>query len=272
MPELPEVETTRRNIAPYLINHVIHDVQIYKNAERLAITHSANDMVLELKKRRIISLDRYGKYLLFSLDNGRIWVVHLRMTGALIISECVSKKEKYERARITLDNGKILIFDDMRKFGTWHIVDNIKQAMPRIGPDAYSSEFTIQWLQTKLSQRKIAIKNSLLDQKIVAGIGNIYADEACFEAGINPQKPSKELSLHKVRLLHRSILKVLGLALENGGTTFSNYRDGFGRAGNNSINAQVFRRQGSECFRCRAIIRKIRLGGRGTHYCPSCQK
>ncbi len=112
----------------------------------------------------------------------------------------------------------------------------------------------------------------MLDQKIVAGIGNIYADEACFDARINPQKPSKDLSLHKVKLLYASILKVLDRALDNGGTTFSKYRDGFGRAGNNSINAQVFRRDGFECYRCREIIVKIKLGGRGTHYCPSCQK
>ena len=272
MPELPEVETTRRHIAPYLIDHEIKNVQIYKGAERLAITHTTSEMVTELIGRRIVNLDRHGKYLLFLLDDDRTWIVHLRMTGALIISNSASSKEKYERARITLDNNKFLIFDDMRKFGTWHIVKNIMNAMPGIGPDAYSSEFTVQWLVEKFSQRKIAVKTALLDQKIVAGIGNIYADEACFDARINPQKPSKDLSLHKVKLLYASILKLLDRALDNGGTTFSNYRDGFGRAGNNSINAQVFRRDGFECYRCREIIVKIKLGGRGTHYCPSCQK
>jgi len=272
MPELPEVETTRRHIAPYLINNEIKDVLIYKGAERLAISHTASEMIRELVGRRITNLERHGKYLLFLLDDNRTWVVHLRMTGALIISKPISPKQKYERARIILDNDNVLLFDDMRKFGTWHIVKNIIDAMPKIGPDAYSSEFTVQWLLEKLSQRKIPVKSALLDQKIVAGIGNIYADEACFDAGINPNRSSNDLSLHKVKLLHSSILSVLDLALGNGGTTFSNYRDGYGRAGNNSINAKVFRREGFECSRCDGTIVKIKLGGRGTHYCPSCQK
>ena len=272
MPELPEVETTRRHIAPYLIDHEIKNVQIYKGSERLAISHTPSEMVVELIGRRIVNLDRHGKYLLFLLDNDRTWIVHLRMTGALIISNSVTSKEKYERARITLDNNKFLLFDDMRKFGTWHIVDNIKNMMLKIGPDAYASEFTVQWLAKKFAQRKVAVKTALLDQKIVAGIGNIYADEACFDARINPQIPSKDLSFHKIRLLHASILKVLDRALDNGGTTFSNYRDGFGQAGKNSINNQVFRREGIECYRCSEIIVKIKLGGRGTHFCPYCQE
>lgn len=271
MPELPEVETTRKHLEPAIVGRKIASVAIHPGAERLAITHAPRDLEAELTGRTIEAIDRHGKYLLARLDDGRTWVLHLRMSGSLLVSPA-SEPHAYERARVTFKDGTVLRFNDLRKFGTWHLVEEAREAMPNLGPDALSEEFTVRWLRDQLGRRSVAVKSALLDQKVAAGVGNIYADEACYIAGIDPRTSSNELGPRRVARLHAAVGEALQRSLTDGGTTFSDYVDGLGGEGLHKTRVHVFRREGEPCDRCGSIIRKIKLGGRGTHFCPRCQR
>ena len=272
MPELPEVETTRRHLEPHIVGRTVERVVIHAGAERLAITHSPRELETELTGRQITELRRHGKYLLASLDDGRTWVIHLRMSGSLVISPASEPAHPYERARVSFDDGTVMRFNDLRKFGTWHLVEDLREAMPNAGPDALSQEFSAQWLRNQLARRTIAVKSALLDQKIAAGVGNIYADEACFIARIDPRTPANDVGPRRSARLHAAVIEALQLSLDDGGTSISTYRDGLGQEGTHVMNVHVFRREGETCDRCGGTIRKIRLGGRGTHFCPGCQR
>ena len=271
MPELPEVETTRLQLAPVIVGRMISSVAIHPGGERLAITHSPRELEAALTGRRIEVLDRHGKYLLASLDDGRTWVLHLRMSGSLMVASA-AEPDRYERARVVFDDGTVLRFNDLRKFGTWHLVEEPRDAMPNVGPDALSEEFSAAWLRDQLGRRSVAVKSALLDQKVAAGVGNIYADEACYIAGVDPRMPANQLGPRRVARLHGAVIEALHRSLDDGGTNFSNYVDGLGGEGLHKTRVHVFRRDGEPCDRCGATIRKIRLGGRGTHYCPRCQR
>jgi formamidopyrimidine-DNA glycosylase len=271
MPELPEVETTRKQLEPALLGRRIASVAIHPGAERLAITHAPRDLEAELAGRTIEALERHGKYLLLRLDDGRTWVVHLRMSGSLVVTPS-TEPHRYERARVTFEDGTVLRFNDLRKFGTWHLVEDAREAMPNVGPDALSSEFSPAWLREQLKRRSIAVKSALLDQKVAAGVGNIYADEACYIAGVDPRTSANALGPRRVVRLHGAVIEALERSLTDGGTTFSNYVNGIGGEGLHKTRVHVFRRDGEPCDRCGTVIRKIRLGGRGTHFCPQCQR
>ena len=275
MPELPEIETIRRDLEPRLVGRTIEAVTIHPGAERLAVTHPPRALERELAGRRIDALDRHGKYLLARLDDARTWVLHLRMTGVLVIGGREAAPSRFERARVDLDDGSSLRFDDVRKFGTWHLVDDPREAMPRIGPDALSKEFTTRWLRDALARRTVPIKSALLDQRVAAGVGNIYADEALWLAGIDPRTPADELGPRRVARLHAGLREALAAALDDRGSSFDAYRDGFGVAGGHHLKVHVFRRDGEPCERPRCRGRRInrtRLGGRATHFCTSCQR
>ncbi len=271
MPELPEVETTRKQLAPAIVGQTIATVAIHAGAERLAMTHAPRELEAQLSGRTIEALTRHGKYLLAALDDGRTWVLHLRMSGSLVVAP-VDEPHRYERARVTFEDGTILRFNDLRKFGTWHLVEDPRDAMPNVGPDAVSEAFTTAWLRDQLGRRSVAVKSALLDQKVAAGVGNIYADEACYIAGVDPRTSANTLGPRRVARLHDAVVEALERSLTDGGTTFSNYVDGLGGEGLHKTRVHVFRRDGEPCDRCGSIIRKIRLGGRGTHYCPRCQR
>jgi len=272
MPELPEVETTRRHLAPSIVGKTISAVAIHAGAERLAITHSPRELESQLTGRRIESLERHGKYLLAHFDDGRIWVIHLRMSGSLVVAPASEPAHPHERARITLHDGTLVRFNDLRKFGTWHLVEDPREAMPNAGPDALSEAFSPRWLRDQLARRTIPVKSALLDQKIAAGVGNIYADEACFIARIDPRTPADQVGPRRATRLHGAVIEALQRSLDDGGTSFSTYLDGLGQQGTHVMNVHVFRREGQSCDRCGTTIRKIRLGGRGTHFCPGCQR
>ena len=275
MPELPEVETIRRGLEPRLSGRTIEAVRIHAGAERLAVTHSPRELEHELVGRRIEALGRHGKYLIAALDDDRSWVLHLRMTGVLLLGDRTTPSERFERARIDLDDGCALRFNDIRKFGTWHLVDDPAEAMPRIGPDALSAEFSVRWLRDALGRRSVALKSALLDQRVAAGVGNIYADEALWIAGIDPRIAAGSIGPRRVARLHAALLETLREGLADGGSSFDEYRDAFGLAGGHHLRVHVFRRQGEPCERprCRGReIRRIYLGGRATHFCASCQR
>jgi formamidopyrimidine-DNA glycosylase len=271
MPELPEVETTRQQLSPAIVGRTIESVTIHPGAERLAMTHAPRKLETTLTGRTIESLDRHGKYLLATLDDGRTWVLHLRMSGSLVVAP-VDEPHAYERARVTFTDGTVLRFNDLRKFGTWHLVEDPRDAMPNVGPDAVSEDFTVGWVRDQLARRSVAVKSALLDQKVAAGVGNIYADEACYIAGIDPRTSANTLGPRRVARLHAAVGEALQRSLTDGGTTFSDYVDGLGGEGLHKTRVHVFRRDGEPCDRCGTTIRKIRLGGRGTHYCPRCQR
>ena len=275
MPELPEVETIRRGLEPRLAGRTIEAVRIHAGAERLAVTHSPRELEHDLAGRRIEALGRHGKYLIAALDDDRSWVLHLRMTGVLLLGDRTAPSERFERARIDLDDGCALRFNDIRKFGTWHLVDDPAEAMPRIGPDALSAEFSVRWLRDALGRRSVAVKSALLDQRVAAGVGNIYADEALWIAGIDPRIAAGSIGARRVARLHAAMLETLREGLADGGSSFDEYRDAFGLAGGHHLRVHVFRRQGESCERprCRGReIRRIYLGGRATHFCASCQR
>ena len=244
MPELPEVETIRRDLAPLLVGQRIEGVRIHAGAERLAVTDTPRDLERALTGRTVEAIGRHGKYLLLRLDDGRTWVMHLRMTGSLVHALADAPPHRFERARIDLDDGTTLRFNELRKCGTWHLVED-----PRV-----------------------AVKAVLLDQAVAAGVGNIYADEACWIAAIDPRTPASRIGPTRATRLHAAVLQTLSDSLDDRGSSFSDYRDGLGGEGLHHVRVHVFRREGQACGRCGAIILKTRVAGRGTHYCPGCQR
>ena len=272
MPELPEVETIRRDLEPLILGRRVERVRIHRGAERLAVTDAPRVLERALAGRRVEAVGRHGKYLTLRLDDGRWWVMHLRMTGSLFHAAAEAPAHRFERARIDLDDGSTLRFNDMRKFGTWHLVDDPAEAMPHTGPDALSAEFTPAWLRERLRGRATPVKAVLLDQAVAAGVGNIYADEACWIAAIDPRTPAGRIGTVRATRLHAAVRETLEASLGDRGSSFSDYRDGLGAEGLHHIRVHVFRREGQPCGRCGATIRKTRVAGRGTHYCPRCQR
>jgi formamidopyrimidine-DNA glycosylase len=272
MPELPEVETIRRDLEPLLVGRTLTRVRIHAGAERLAITHSPRSLERQLVRRSVEQLDRHGKYLIARLDDGRYWVLHLRMTGSLVHTAADAIPHRFERARVDLDDRTSLRLNDMRKFATWHLVADAREAMPRTGPDALSDECSVAWLRAAFARRSVPVKAVLLDQQVAAGVGNIYADEACWIARIDPRTPASRLSAQRVKRLHEGVRQTLRDSLGDRGSSFSDYLDGLGAEGLHHTRVHVFRRDGQPCERCGHEILKVRVAGRGTHLCPRCQR
>lgn len=278
MPELPEVETTRRGLHPHLVGRVIVDAQIHQGFERLCLNTNVKELTHRLIGQRITNTHRYGKYLIFSLSNGDSFIVHLRMTGALVLREPGSVPGKYERARLSLDSTmdcvfETISFEDVRRFGTWNVVSHFEDGLAvNIGPDALSPDFSPDKLMSTLRRKSGTIKSVLLDQSTVAGLGNIYVDEICFMAGLDPRKRSDTVSKKKTKELFIAIQDTLSRALEQGGTSFSDYVNAHGVPGGALDHCYVYGRVGMNCYQCDNTIKKIKIAGRGTHYCPKCQR
>lgn len=254
MPELPEAETIVRSLRPYVEGHRI------VSAEFLSARVSKNKAAA-LAGRRVKSLGRHGKQLLFELDQG--WMlVKLGMTGSLLWNAVATP---YTRARLRLDNG-VVLFDDVRQFGSIEV----REAPPELGPDPL--EIDASELAARLKRRERAIKPLLLDQKFLRGIGNIYADESLFRAGIHPKAKACRLKPERARGLHRAIQEVLREAIEHRGSSVSDYVDASGEKGDFQARHRVYQKQGEPCMNCGAEIRRIMLGQRGTHFCPNCQR
>ena len=271
MPELPEVETIRCDLHPRVCGRTITAVRITPDAVPLVDGASPADFERRLKGRRIEGLSRRGKYLILHLSGGLHLVVHLRMTGALLHRDAAAPAERYLRAVLALDDGTELRFTDLRKLGRLRLVAHPDEAVGRLGPEPLDARFTAAALRQAIGKRRAPIKAVLLDQRALAGLGNIYADEALFAARIHPLRRADTLTEAENRRLHRSIRRVLRDALENRGASFRDYVDGGGREGRHQFHVKVFRRTGQPCYVCRATIERIRLGGRGTHFCPRCQ-
>jgi formamidopyrimidine-DNA glycosylase len=272
MPELPEVETIRRDLTPRIVGRTVAEAWVSPDAPKLVQDEPADAFCRRLAGRRIQELDRRGKYLLVRLEGGLTWIVHLRMTGSFIHTREGWAGERFLRARFRLDDGAELCYLDLRKLGTMWLVEDESKVVGKLGPEPLGEAFGPRELHRLLAKRSAPVKAVLLDQGAIAGIGNIYADEALFEAGIRPSKQARRLSRVAAERLHQAVRKVLAEALEDRGSSFRDYVDAEGEQGMHQLRVKVFRRTGGPCYVCGTAIKRVRVGGRSTHYCPKCQR
>lgn len=274
MPELPEVETIVRELrASHLIGQTIVKALVFWPG--IVSNRQPTQFCKEIIGQTITNIERRGKFLVFSLSSDTL-LVHLRMTGKFSIVESNQEKLKHEHVRLTLSDKRELLYEDQRKFGKWYLTKNPSDQLDRLGLEPLSDAFTLQAFQKCLEKQSSMIKPFLLNQKHIAGIGNIYADEALWEAKIHPQRQIHTLSKKEIGTLHCAISKILLQGVENTGTTLgssrANYFSVSGRRGTNQHQLKVFRQEGKPCPRCQATIVKIKVAQRGTHFCPICQK
>ncbi|MDQ3874587.1 MAG: bifunctional DNA-formamidopyrimidine glycosylase/DNA-(apurinic or apyrimidinic site) lyase [Actinomycetota bacterium] len=273
MPELPEVETIRARLQPVLLERRLEAVKIFD--ARLTRPFDPRSVAASLEGERVAALDRRGKYLVVRFDSGRSLLIHLRMTGTLVHDENGARaNDPYRRAVITLDNGADIAYRDVRRFGTWLVLDGDEldpYLAARIGVEPLGRNFSAAVLAERLAGRRTSVKAALLDQRAVAGVGNIYADEALWRAGINPRRPAGSLAAHELRALHRALRRALAHGIARHGATLRDYRTPGGEPGSMQREFKVYGREGEPCERCGTAIEKIRAAGRGTWYCPRCQ-
>ena len=272
MPELPEVETIRRDLLPRIVGRTIASAFVSPNAPRLVQLMPPAEFCKQLPGHRIEDISRRGKYLILHLSGGLHWIVHLRMTGRFLHRKDECPDDSYLRASFALDDGSSLCFNDLRKFGTMWLIDDPSLVVGKLGPEPLSDDFTVAGLREVLVRRSAPVKAVLLDQHAVAGIGNIYADEALFNAGINPRKAANKVSKPKTEALHSGVRQALLDALGDRGSSFSDYVDGSGRSGSHQLKVKVFRRTDQPCYTCGTQIRRVKVAGRSTHFCPNCQR
>jgi formamidopyrimidine-DNA glycosylase len=309
MPELPEVEYTARQLRNAIVGATIREALVFW--ERTIGHPDLLDFLAEIAHRDILGVRRRGKFLIIDLRGELILTIHRRMTGNLLLlppgweidtslktSDPVAWNIKgplihkfstedsestingnpsdllYCRLCFNLVDGRRLLFTDPRKFGRIELWprEREQEALKGLGPEPLSDDFTVETLAKSLAGRKGAIKQVLLNQEIIAGLGNIYADEALYFASIHPLRPANSLTPAEIQLLHEGIVSVLTLGIEHRGTSFSEYRDLWGEAGDNYNHLRVYHQQGKPCLRCGTPIERIVVAQRSTHFCPTCQK
>ena len=293
MPELPEVETVRRGLEKKLKNFVINRTEILRSS---TISFPSNHYEFEdgIKNSLIEKWGRRGKYLIANLkkynegsciqnqmpnlvDNGQL-IIHLRMTGHFNWFEKIVPPCKHTRVRFFNKNKKELRFIDVRSFGQiWWVEEALNpkkviKGLGSLGPEPFSADFNLTYLSKQFSKRTKSVKSALLDQTIIAGIGNIYADESLYEARISPFRKARSIKKKELVKLRESIIQVLKKSIGSGGTTFSDFRDIEGLNGNYSMQAKVYRRNGEKCRNCKNLIERKKIAGRSTHWCRKCQK
>jgi formamidopyrimidine-DNA glycosylase len=276
VPELPEVETVRERLEPKLVGHRLDRVEIFD--PRLTRPFDPAGVAAELEGERVAALERRGKYLVVRFETGRVLLIHLRMTGTLLHragEESDEVSDPHRRAVVRLDDGSDVVYRDVRRFGTWLLVEP-HELEPylgeRVGREPLSRSFTAKQLREALAGRRAPLKAALLDQRRLAGIGNIYADEALWRARIHPLKQAGALDEAEVKALHRGIRAALQAGIARQGATLSTYRTPDGARGRMQHEFKVYGREGEPCTRCGTLIERIRAAGRGTWYCPHCQQ
>lgn len=271
MPELPEVETVRRTIAPRLSGKRVQEVEIlFPGVVEGAAPEAFAERVMG---RRFGPGERHGKYLLFGLDSGEWLVVHLRMTGRLFVGDWEAPRDPYARLRIWLDGDEALTFADVRKFGRVSLSAGRRALSSRasLGPDALE-ELDEATLEKILQSSQARVKSLLLDQRRLAGLGNIYTDEALHAAGIDPRRPASSLSKDEAKRLFAAVRETLLAGIRHGGTSIRDFVNGEGIQGRHQDYLNVYGREGRPCRRCGGAVMKERIAGRGTHFCPRCQQ
>lgn len=297
MPELPEVETVRLGLNRVSLNQPVRGGEV-RLARTIAHPELADNFLAGVVGTHVASWHRRGKYLLGELQrplpagatdchieklSGEVqsagWLgVHLRMTGQLLWVSQAEAVQTHCRVRLFFDQGRELRYVDQRTFGRlWWVppsepVETVITGLQRLGPEPFAEDFSVAYLTAALKGRQRPIKNALLDQRLVAGIGNIYADEALFMSGIRPKVVCDRLGKQRIARLRDAILQVLTTSIESGGTTFSDFRDVHGTNGNYGGVAWVYDREGEPCRVCGSKIARLKLAGRSAHYCPQCQR
>ncbi|MEO8083678.1 MAG: bifunctional DNA-formamidopyrimidine glycosylase/DNA-(apurinic or apyrimidinic site) lyase [Ardenticatenales bacterium] len=271
MPELPEVETYARDLALALPGRRIVGARI--GWPRQAPRNTAAEMDARVRGQRIVAVGRRGKYICVELTDDWL-IIHLKMSGRLQIAPAASPPNRHAHTVFALDGGDELRFHDSRKFGRVYLVANPADVTGRLGPEPLDDAFTLAAFAARIGQRRGRLKPLLLDQTFVAGLGNIYADEALFAAGLHPLRTADTLTDAEVGRLHGAIRDVLAKGVALRGTSFSagGYRDLTGNLGEMQGTLAVFRRTGQPCPRCSTPIERLVVGGRSTHVCPRCQK
>ena len=269
MPELPEVETYLRDLEPELTGRSVISAQVYW--PRTIATPAVDAFIHGLRERRFSTFDRRGKYMLFGLENGHTLIVHLRMTGEFHLHPADAAPDKHTHVTMQLDDGRALHYRDQRKFGRFWLVADPTAVLAKLGPEPLSAAFTPQTLEGALAGRKAPIKTLLLDQSVLAGVGNIYADEALFQAGIHPLRRGQELNAVELAKLHDAVRAVLQRGIELQGSSLQNYVKLDGEKGGFQEEHQVFRKTGQPCPICGHPVERIVVAQRSTHFCPVCQ-
>jgi len=274
MPELPEVETVRRRLAPVLEGRRFEHVRI--DDPRLTRPLDRDEVARELQSERVAQVDRRGKYLIVRFDSGRALLIHLRMTGSLLHAAAGKlPDDPHRRAVIRLDDGSDVAYRDVRRFGTWLLLEPDEAEAyvdARVGREPLGEAYKAKHLAERLRGRRAPVKAAILDQRTVAGVGNIYADEALWRARIHPLTPAAALAPDEIRALHRALRRALEQGIARQGSTLRDYRTLDGEPGSMQHEFKVYGRDGEPCERCGTPIDKIRVAGRGTWYCPSCQR
>ena len=274
MPELPEVETIRLALEPHVVGRrfervEIHDPRLVRPFEPLAVA-------AELEGERVAALERRGKYLVVRFESGRVLLIHLRMTGSLRHARHGELgDDAYRRAVVNLDDGSDVAYRDVRRFGTWHLLEpeEVDEYLARrLGGEPLERTFTAKRLGERLAGRRAPLKAALLDQRTVAGLGNIYVDEALWRARLHPLREAGTLDGDELRRLAKGIRESLRAGLARQGASLRDYATPDGSRGRAQERFRVYGRVGEPCARCGTPIDKIRVGGRGTWYCPSCQR
>lgn len=271
MPELPEVETSRRGIEPHLLNKTINTVTIRQHQLRWPIPRDLPSLAQGNKIRQVC---RRAKYIYLKLDSGNI-IIHLGMSGSLRICTSKTPAEKHDHIDICMSNGKILRLRDPRKFGCvlWEPKDiNEHKLIKPLGPEPLENTFDTEYLYTKANNRKCSIKALIMNSHIVVGVGNIYASEALFRAGINPKREAGKISQARINKLVDTIKQTLDAAINEGGTTLRDFTGISGQPGYFAQKLLVYGREGEKCTACNKSIKQFTQHARSTFYCPNCQR
>lgn len=272
MPELPEVETIRRGLEKAILRKKIAAVRVL--APQSVLPGKAV-FIKRLVGQKIGDIERKGKYLVFNLSGGGRLIAHLRMTGQLIYCprKLAAEPQRFSRAILTFEGGSVLHFNDMRKFGRLEAADSARASvvLARLGDDALTVR-EASFMEAMWRRPNAAVKAALLDQQLFAGVGNIYADEICHAARVLPERAIKTLTEKDLVKMHRAMKSILARSVRCGGTSISDYVDAAGKEGSYERHLRVYGRDGEACYKCGYEIQKIRVAGRGTHYCGKCQK
>ena len=273
MPELPEVETVRTRLEPVLVGRRFDRVEI--RDPRVTRPTEPREVAAELEGETVAAVGRRGKYLVVRFESGRVLLIHLRMTGTMRHeSDGAPEHDPHLRVVVTLDDGSDVSYRDVRRFGTWLLLEPGEETAylaERLGEEPLSRAFTPASLAARFDRRRAPVKAALLDQRAAAGMGNIYADEALWRAQIHPLRPAGDLDEQELKRLHRAVREALEAGIARQGTTLRDYRTPDGEEGRMQAALRVYGREGEPCYRCGAQIGKTRAAGRGTWYCPNCQ-
>ncbi|MCH7541577.1 bifunctional DNA-formamidopyrimidine glycosylase/DNA-(apurinic or apyrimidinic site) lyase [Patescibacteria group bacterium] len=273
MPELPEVETIRRDLNKELKGRKILKLKFYDWGKMLKPSPEVIAKAIEGKK--IHDFGRRAKLLLMHLDDHEATIaIHLKMTGQLFIRKQTDAPDRFTHVILELDKGEELRFNDLRKFGFIKLIESKKELeklLSEFGPEPFTPEFTLEEFKKIVTKSSRVIKTVIMDQQKISGVGNIYADEALWKAKIHPTKLANKLNNKQLKALYEAILFVIKQGIEDRGTSVDQYYDIHAQKGKHEQNLKVYRQNGKPCPRCKIIVKKIKVGGRGTHYCPVCQ-